>query len=288
MAKSYTNFIPTLWSASLLSNLNKNLVYANLVNRDYQGEITQFGDTVKINQFGGVTISSYDPATGLSAAEKPTSYQQTLTIDQAKSFNFKADSIEMAQANINIMNNAMERAAYAMADVIDQYIAAFYTGIDTSMMIGDDTTPKSVTASNAYDLIVDAGVALTEKNVPVTGRWIVIPAWYHGLLLKDDRFIKYTDIGQGVMYNGMVGKVSGFDVYVSNNVPNTAGTKYKIMAGTNDAITYAGQVTEIDAYRPENFFADAIKGLYVYGAKLLKDTTDTGSKRIALITANKG
>ena len=204
MAKSYTNFIPTLWSASLLSNLDKNLVYANLVNRDYQGEITRFGDTVKIQQFGGVTISNYDPATGLSAAEKPTSYTQSLVIDQAKSFNFKADSIEQAQANINIMNKAMERAAYAMVDVIDQYIAAFYTGIDTTMMIGDDTTPKSVTASNAYDLIVDAGVALTEKNVPVTGRWIVIPAWYHGLLLKDDRFIKYTDIGQGVMYNGMV------------------------------------------------------------------------------------
>lgn len=288
MAKSYTNFIPTLWSASLLNNLNKNLVYANLVNRDYEGEIRKYGDVVKIQQFGDVTVSTYDPATGLSTAEKVSNYTQSLTIDQAKSFNFKADSIEMAQANVELMNKMMLRASYAISDVIDQYIASLYTGVDSSMALGSDGTPTTITSSNAYDTLVDAGVLLTEKNVPTAGRWVVIPAWYHGMLLKDDRFIKYTDIGQGVLYNGMVGRVSGFDVFVSNNVPNTTGTKYKIMAGTSDAITFAGQVTEVDAYRPENFFADAIKGLYVYGAKLLKDTTDTGSKRIVVLTANKG
>jgi len=287
MAKSYTNFIPTIWSARLLENLRKNLVYASLVNTDYSGDIAAVGDSVKINQFGGVTIGTYDPATGLSDPEKITSYQQTLTVDQAKYFNFMVDDIEKRQANVNLIDGIMAEAAYGIVDVIDQYVAGLYTGVDTSMLVGDDTTPKSIT-TDAYDQLIALSVKLTDNKVPKVGRWVVIPAWFEGKLLLDDRFVKYSESANTRLENGAIGRAAGFDVYVSHNVPNTTGTKYKIIAGTNQAITYASQITETEAYRPDKFIADAVRGLYVYGAKLVKDRTDTGSKRLAVLTANIG
>ena len=114
------------------------------------------------------------------------------------------------------------------------------------------------------------------------GRWVVIPAFYHGLLLKDDRFVgNGTDYNQAILEGGEVGKAAGFTVYVSNNVPHTEGTKYKVIAGTTEAGSYAEQILNTEAYRPEKRFSDAVKGLHTYGAKVLQ------RKCIAVLTCNK-
>lgn len=272
-----TNFIPTLWSARLLANLDKSLVYGGLVNRDYEGEITGQGSSVKINQIGDITISDYVDATGLSDPESIDGVQQTLTIDQAKSFHFSVTDINKVQANVDLMNGAMQRASYGMADVVDQYIAGFYTGVDSANTIGDDTTPIVPTKDNAYEYLVDLAVKLDEANVPVTGRFVIVPSWYHGLLLKDARFTKDPNI----LSTGYIGDVDGLRVFKSNNVPNTTGTKYKIMAGSNIAISFAQQLVEVKPYSPEKSFSDAVKGLNVYGCKLVQP------KAIAVLTANK-
>ena len=147
--------------------------------------------------------------------------------------------------------------------------------------IGSEETPKTPTKETAYDLLVDLGVKLTEANVPTVGRWVVIPAWYRGLLLKDDRFVgNGTDYNKAILEGGEVGKGAGFTIYVSNNVPNIAKTKYKLIAGTDEAGSYAEQILQTEAYRPEKRFSDAVKGLHVYGAKVFQ------SKCIAMLTAN--
>ena len=259
---SVKNFIPQIWSARLLANLDKTLVYANAVNRDYEGEIKKFGDTVKINQMGDVTVKDYKGG-AIEDPEELNSNQTILTIDQAKYFNFKVDDVDKAQANVTLVDKAMERASYAVQDVIDKFIAALVK--DAKIKVGNTGKPVEITVANAYDTLVDLGVELDKKNVPRVGRFVILPPFYLGLLSKDPRFTKDFKILENGVVDGAT--VSGFKLMMSNNVPFSA-SNYSIMAGTDMAISFAGQVTKVEAYRPEKSFSDAMKGLYVFGAKV--------------------
>ena len=272
-----TNFIPTIWSARLNESLKKALVFGNIVNTDYEGEITGQGSSVKINTIGAVTIGTYDKSTGAGDPEELNSAQTTLTVDQAKFFNFKVEDIDKAQANVNLLDGGMKEAAYGLADVMDQYIAGLYTEVKAGNTIGDDTTPIVPTANNAYDYLVDLSVILSENNVPKADRFVVVPEFFYGLLQKDPRFTKDPT----VLATGYIGDVAGMRVYTSNNVPNTLGAKYKIVAGHKSAISFAQQIDSVEAYRPEKSFSDAVKGLQLYGAKVVKP------EALAVMTINK-
>jgi len=281
---SLNNFIPTIWSARLLAALSKALVYGqpNIVNRDYEGEITGGGDTVKINSIGDPTIGTYSKNADIADPETLTDAQRVLLIDQQKYFNFQVDDVDKAQQKPSVMDEAMRRSAYRLRDVADSFIASLYTGVAAGNTIGDDTTPKVPTKSDAYEYLVDLCVLLDEANVPTEQRWCVVPPWFHGLLQKDDRFVKAgTAKTDQVLANGMVGEAAGFTILKSNNVPNTAGAKYKIIAGHPIAISFAEQVVKVEGYRMEKRFADGVKGLHVYGAKLVRPTC------IAVMTASK-
>ena len=272
-----TNFIPTIWSARLNEGFKKALVYGNCVNTDYEGEIKGAGSTVKINSVGAVTIDNYDKTKGINKPQELDSSQSTLTIDQAKYFNFQVDDIDKAQANVDLLDAGIKEASYGLANVADQYIANFYTEVKAGNTIGDDTTPIVPSIANAYDYLIDLGVILDENSVSEIDRFVVVPSWFYGLLLKDPRFTKEIDI----MRTGFVGSIDNMAVYKSNNVPNTSGEKYKIIAGQKSAISFAGQVDSVEAYRPESQFSDAVKGLQVYGAKCIKP------EGIAVLTANR-
>ena len=281
---SVANFIPTIWSARLLAHLDKAHVYAALVNRDYEGEIRNFGDTVKVNQIGDVTIKNYVKGQDIDDPEELGGDQQELKIDQAKYFNFSIDDVDNAQTNPKLMDEAMQRAAYGMNDTTDGFLANLMAvgAINNGDNLGTDEAPLVPTAETAYDMLVDLGTDLTEKNVPTMGRWVVVPAWFHGLLLKDKRFVgNGTDYNKALIEGGEVGVAAGFKVNLSNNVPNTLGAKYKIIAGTNAAASFAEQILKTEAYRPEKRFSDAVKGLHVYGAKVFQ------GKCLSVLTANR-
>lgn len=285
---SLVNFIPTLWAARLMTSLDKALVYGQqgIVNRDYEGEIRQAGDTVKITSIGDVTVKNYTRNSDIDTPQELTDSQQMLTITDEKYFNFAIDDVDRAQGRPDVMDEAMRRSAYSLRDVADQFIAAKYSQVPAANMIGDDTTPKVPSANTAgtamYEFLVDLGVILTENNIPTEGRFAVLPPWCYGLLQKDDRFVKAgTPSTDAVLRNGMVGLAAGFEILVSNNVPNTSGTKYKIIAGHPMAFSYAEQIVKVEAYRPERRFSDAVKGLHVYGGKLVRPYA------WALLTANK-
>ena len=277
---AFTNFIPKVWSARLLEHLDKAHVYGALVNRDYEGEIKRYGDTVHINQIGAVTIKNYTKNTDIDAPEALSNTDQSLVIDQAKYFNFQIDDIDKAQIRPELMNAATQRAAYALADTSDQYIAGLMAA-GALGTVGSDASPITVTAQNAYEQLVALKVKLDEQNVPTAGRWVVVPAWFHGLLLLDNRFVANgTDKGVAMLQNGLVGYAAGFEIHMSNNVPNTSNAKYKVIAGTNFGCSFAEQIVELKAYTPEKRFADALKGLNVYGAKVVEGNA------LACLTAN--
>lgn len=271
-----TTFIPEIWSARLLYALDNAHVATNLVNRNYEGVIANQGDTVHINSIGAVTVKDYTKNSNIADPEVLTTADQTLDIDQAKYFNFQVDDVDKAQISGEIIDTAMGRSAYALADVSDAFLLkTIANGVASANKIGAKATLTALTASNVYENIVKMRTLLDKANVPTTGRTIVVPPEVYALLLLDDRFAKSgSDSGQNALLNGMVGRVAGFDVFMSNNcVSGTDGGSgstayFVITAQVAAATTYAEQIIKTEAYRMEKRFADAVKGLHVYGAKV--------------------
>lgn len=278
-------FIPTVWAARLLVALEKSLVYGqtNVCNRDYEGDIREAGNTVKIGSVGDVTIGDYTKDTDISDPEILTDSDQSLVINQSKYFNFYVDSIDRAQQNVNVLDTAMRHSAWGLREKADTYLAGIMdAAVPTANKIGSVTTPKVPTKDDAYEYLVDLGVLLDEADVPIDRRFVIVPAWFHGLLLKDQRFVKAgTAKSDKALANGEVGEAAGFSILKSNNVPNTTATKYKILAGHSIATAYVEQIVDLQTYQPEKRFGDAVKGLHVYGAKVVRPTA------LAELIANK-
>ncbi|GLZ34885.1 hypothetical protein Lesp02_70720 [Lentzea sp. NBRC 105346] len=273
-------FIPQFWATQLLVALRKALVYGGpmVVNRDYEGEISGAGDTVRITSISDPTIGTYVPNSTTIVPEELTDAQRALVVDQAKYFAFKVDDVNARQAAGNVIPQAVRRAAYKLADQVDQYIAAMYTGVPTANVVPavtiDTSNPASwaTEAARAYnDVLIPLKVTLDQANVPKEGRYCIVPPIFEGVLLRDDRFVRADAAGttEGLR-NGFTGRIAGFDVMVSNNTPVPGANQNVITAGTNIAITLAEQINKTEAYRPESSFSDAVKGLALYGAKLIR------------------
>ncbi len=263
-------FVPEIFSALILSSLKKNHVYAqpSVVNRNYEGEIRNAGDTVRIRSISRPTIASYTKGSTTITPEQLTDAQRALVIDQAKYFAFELDDIDAAQSTGGELDEALVEASYGLRDLADQYVAGLYTGAASANAIG---TVSVTTAALAYTQLRRLSVKLDEANVPSEGRFVVVPPWYHGLLLEDDRFVRVDASGSTEgLRNGMIGRALGFDVLKSNNVPLVTGDDYAVMAGHPSAISFAEQIVKVETYRPQDSFSDAIKGLHVYGAKLVR------------------
>lgn len=269
---SITNFIPEIWAATLLSSLKKALIYAGpgVVNRDYEGQIKNAGDTVRITSISRPTVATYTKGSTSISPEQLTDAQRALLIDQSKYFAFEVDDIDKAQSTSGgaLMSEAAKEAGYALADVADQFVAGLHTGVDAGNALG---TVSVTTGDLAYTQLVSLRTKLTNANVPSEGRFVIVPPWYYGLLLQNNLFIRANEAGtdQGLR-NGVVGRAAGFDVMESNNAPLVTGDDYAVLAGHPMAISYAEQITETEAYRPQDSFSDALKGLHVYGAKLVR------------------
>ncbi len=269
------DFIPTVWAARLLTALEGELVYgqANVCNRDHEGEIRASGNTVKIASIGDVNVDDYTKDEDIAEPHSLTDTDQSLLIDQAKYFNFYVDSIDRAQQNVNVLDEAMRRASWQLRDYADAFLAGrMAAGVLAGNTIGS-VTPEVPTKDTAYELLVDLGVKLDESNAPIGGRFVVVPAWFHGLLLKDERFVAAgTRRSDTALRNGEVGEAAGFSILKSNNVPNTEGEEYQIIAGHSIATSYVEQIVDVQTYKPEKRFGDAVKGLHVYGAKVVRPT----------------
>ena len=261
------NFIPEVWSSSLLVQLRKTLVYASLVNRDYEGEIRNMGDTVRINELGSVTIGDYTKNSTVTW-QNMNSAQKVLLIDQAKYFAVQLDDIDAVQTKPKVMDGIMSEAAYSIADTVDASLSALYSGAGTTV------TAATVTAGNVIQNVANFQLALDEANVPTGGRYLVIPPWYNQyLVLAASGAVSATAVpkvtSDGLVLNGYVGQFLGFNILMSNNVNNNA-TIWQMMAFTRNAITFASQIAKVEATRIQDGFQDGIKGLYLYGHKVVK------------------
>lgn len=266
---SVLNFIPELWETQLLTNFRKNLVFGNVVNRDYEGTIRNAGDTVHITTPSAISVNAYS---GTVNYETPASTQQALLIDQKRYWAFQLEDVDQAQANVSTMQAYMAEAAYALADDVDKHLASLYASAGTTESSAQKINLTSSPVS-MYALAVKAGQNLDEKNVPRGGRWMVVSPAGYAAMLRDAAFVHATAVADQLIRTGEVGSISGFTVYVSNNlVDSSSGARTAVwfMYGSTAAITVADQLVKTEATRLENAFADGVRGLLLYGTKVVR------------------
>ncbi len=258
-----TNFISTVWSETLLSQLDREYVGVANCNRDFEGEIKGKGSAVQIANIGAINVYDYDKNTDMLSPDALQTAAVTLTIDQAKSFNFQIDDIDRAQSTPRLMEGAMKQAAAALANVADSYVYALHASAAEGNVLPCD----AVNVDNVIDYVVMARKQLLSNGVNSNiATSLEISPEVAAVLLRA-KILNGTE-NAGALENGLIGKLIGFDVYVSPNVAAADG-RYKCLARTKRAVAFAEQLNEVEAYRPETRFADAIKGLHLYGAKIV-------------------
>ena len=272
------NFIPEVWSAAILKSLRDRLSYAQagVINRNYEGEIARAGDTVHITNFVDPEVRSYTKY-GPITWDQLTDATQALVVDQADYFAFKVDDIDKRQALPGFVEEATTGAAYNLATEADEYVAGLMVaGAHADNQLGDVTVTGP---DDAYGLLVDLRARLVRSNTPDEGRFVIVPPELYGVLLLDDRFIRADASGTTAgLRNGQVGRAAGFNVIESNRVPSTdvegppADTTFTVIAGHSMATTFAEQIAQTEAVRLHDAFADGVRGLHLYGAKVIRPT----------------
>lgn len=266
---AYSAFIPEIWSQKLNNMLEKDCVMLQCVNRNWEGEIKNQGDKVKIITPADVTISTLGTGNISYSELEPTS--QELVIDQKKFFAFKINDVAQVQANSDIMEAHLKNARKAIEEVQDAYLLAQHTNVSAGNIVGSDETPIVLDKSTIYANFVKLALCLKNSDAVSNGvrPWVVINPTVESYLLQSPEFIGANNVADETLRTGAIGRIAGMDVLVSTNL-TAVSDKYYVLAGTNDAITFASQLAKIESLRDKDSFSDLVRGLYLYGAKTVQ------------------
>ena len=294
---SAAGFIPEIWSGKLVEKFYDATVLAAIANTDYEGEIKNQGDKVKIRTKPTITISNYR-ADGALALQRPAGSVIDLNIDQGKYFNTILDDVMDVQSDIKNMSLWADDASEQMKTVIDtdvllgildgatatQNRGATAGRISGNVNLGVTSTPLSIAAADdgsdvgILTAILRMGQVLDEQNIPETGRWVVIPTWAATLIkLSELRQAYLSGDGTSILRNGRLGMIDRFTLYTSNLLPSgtaagLASGEYAIYAGHKHGLTFASQVNKVETLRSEQTFGSILRGLQVFGYKVIDGT----------------
>jgi hypothetical protein len=291
-----TGFIPEIWSGKLVEKFYAATVLAAISNTDYEGEISNQGDKVKIRTKPTITIKDYR-ADGDLEVERPSGDVIDLLIDKGKYFNLILDDVMKIQSDLELMSMWSDDASQQFKITVDTSVllgilnaaAAENRGttagkISGVINLGVTTSPLATVATapdvgqvDILDVILRLGQALDEQNIPETGRWVVMPTWAATLIKKSELRQAYLS-GDSIstLRNGRTGMVDRFTLYTSNLLPSgvlggMASGEYAIYAGHAHGLTFASQFTKMETIRSERTFGTLLRGLQVYGYKVIDD-----------------
>ena len=286
-------FLPSVYSKKVLNFFRKASVVEAITNTDYAGEISAYGDSVKIIKEPVISVSDYTRNADTTATPL-TDQEISLVVDSAKAFKFIVDDIESNMSHVNFKEIASSSAAYALKDAYD-------AAVIEKMFLGcSAATPNHILGTNAADKLgagvfdgtggVDLGQTgetdpldlmarmarlLDEQNVPEEGRWFVAgPDFYEQLGQSGSKLLSVDfNAGQGSIRNGLVssGKLRGFDMYKSNNIVTPSNVTGKCLAGHMSSTATANTILSTEVLRDPTSFGDIVRGLHVYGCKVLRD-----------------
>jgi hypothetical protein len=290
-----SGFIPEIWSGKLVEKFYASTVLSAISNTDYEGEIKSQGDTVNIRTKPTITIRDY-AADGQLTFERPTGTKIQLLIDKGKYFNLILDDVMEVQSDLNLMSMWADDAAQQFKITVDTAVllgllngatavtnrGATAGAISANINLGITTAPIALVSSNAgvgevdvLDALLRLGQVLDEKNIPEAGRWVVMPTWMASLIKRSELRQAYLS-GDGVsmLRNGRLGVIDRFTVYVSNLLPagvaaGLVAGEYAVYAGHAHGLTFASQFTKVETMRSEFTFGNILRGLQVYGYKVV-------------------
>jgi len=283
LGRQGAEIVPELWSITLNKHLDDSGVGMKIVNRIYEKDIIQYGDTVNIGELGDVTISDYseDVETGGLTYQRVDATNQQLKMDQSKAFGIFISDITQRQTNQKGLQDKFEARALTAIDLAkDTYILSAFSEIPAENKPAAEVV---LTPDNAYKCLVWLSKTLKNNNAIQQKHdqvfksnnaggeampYVIINPDVEAILLQSPDFIHATQAGDRVLREGSIGTIAGLDVLVSTNLP-TVENKVNIMAGINDAIAFAGNVSKIEQLRDDKFFGTNIRGLYVYGKKVV-------------------
>lgn len=290
-------FIPEIWSGKLVEKFYNSTVLAAIANTDYEGEIQNQGDRVRIRTKPTITIKDYR-ADGALELERPEGSELTLHIDKGKYFNTILDDVMETQSDLNALSMWSDDASQQLKIKIDTDVLLSLLGgmaavnrgatsgkITGSINLGVTTAPLATVARSpgageveVLDMILRMGQVLDEQNVPEEGRWIILPVWAIAQLkFSDLRQAYMTGDSMSPMRNGRVGAVDRFTIYSSNLLPQgtasgLAAGEFAVYAGHAHGLTFASQVSKVETLRSEMTFGTIIRGLQVFGSAIVDDT----------------
>ena len=284
-----SQFIPEIWSGKMQVKFYAETHLAEICNTDWEGEIKKMGDTVIIRSIPSITINDYIIGQKLNY-ERPTSPSLTLSINKGKYWGIELNDVMKVQSDLPLLDKWTDDAARQLKIKVEKAFwsdSTIYSGADASNVgalagavsaafnLGTSGAPVQITKANVLDYIVDCGTVLDENNVPEEGRWMVIPAWFAGLIKKSDlKDASLTGDGKSILRNGRIGGIDRFMLYSSNLLYSVTdvGTDYYAPFGQKNALSFASQITETEKLRNPYDFGDIVRGLKVYGYKPTKST----------------
>ena len=304
---AYTGvFIPTIWSGKFIEKFYDATVLAAISNTDYEGEIRNMGDTVKIRTRPSISIADYQ-ATQALVVTRPSAPVVDLNIDKGKYFNTVLDDVMEVQSDSDLLSLWADDASEQMKIAVDTDALAYSLwntgtvaankGLTAGRLSGDirlgaTTTPAYVNVAaqgtgtgaantddrSVIDHLVDLGQVLDEQNVPEAGRFVIVPAWYASMIKRSElRDASISGDGTSMLRNGRLGMVDRFTIYVSNLLPagvagGIAAGEYAVYAGHKNGLTFASQMTKVETLRSESTFGTLLRGLQVYGLGVIDGT----------------
>lgn len=287
-------WVPEIFSKNVQMFFRKASVAEAITNTDYTGEISAYGDTVNIIKEPTITVYDYLRGGADSTATKLTDQELVLIVDQAKSFKFKVDDLEKRFSHVNWLDIASKSAAYSLKDTFDTniltYIQANVSSSAPDMIIGaDDATADDLPNLGASESVhLGYGTGMTDPldlmsriarmfddaNVPEEGRWFLASPKFYEILAAASSKLLSVDYngGQGSIRNGLVstGLLRGFTMYKSNNIPATSAAEGQVLAGHISAVATAQSMTKTETIRDQDTFGDIVRGLHVFGRKVLR------------------
>ena len=282
-------FLPKVYSKQVLNFFRKASVVEAITNTDYAGEIAAFGDSVRIIKEPTISVYQYERGADVTKTAL-TDQEVTLIVDIANAFKFIVDDIETNMSHVNFRDVATSSAAYALRDAFDAgVLASMFAGVSASApdhIIGADAAVgtagvNETTASidlidvaDPLDVMARMARLLDDQNIPEEGRWFVAsPAFYEALSQSSSKLLSVDyNAGQGSIRNGLVssGKLRGFNMYKTNNIATPSTATGKCLAGHMSSTATAQTITSTEVIRDPSSFGDIVRGLHVYGAKVLR------------------
>ena len=276
--------IPILFAGKTLEKFYASTMLSNIASTDYVGEVSQKGDKVIIRTVPTVTIKDYVKNQKLDL-EQPESPSVEFTVDYAKYYNFALDDIDIKQMDMNMMDKWSGDAAQQLKIAIETHLFnTIYTLADTynagatagkisqNINLGTAIAPVTLTKTNVLDYLIDFNQVLTEQNIPETDRWVILPAWAVSMIKKSDlKDASLTGDSSSTLRTGQIGSIDGLTIYKSNLTLKSA-SNYYVHFGHKSALVFVNQLTKTELYRPQDTFANAMKGLNVYGFDVIQPT----------------